>query len=168
MRNNSPLGMSAGVAAIMFAATSPVACGARTAETRPQVPASSSVDATASPQPGARVAGGLPSTPAPSSPCDYPESEDALLSCRQREQERVEAEMTKLSQALQQLYGKEPELSLAFANAQAKWLEFRDAECQLRTYDSGDGTAFQSYWLECITELDQARVEVLQDMKDNP
>lgn len=168
MRNRSPLGMTAGVAAIMFAATSPVACGARTAETRPQTPASSSVDATDSPQPGARVAGGLPSTPAPSSPCEHPESEDALLSCRQREQERVEAEIAELSQALTQLYGREPELSLAFTNAQAKWLEFRDAECRLRTYDSRDGTAFQSYWLECITELDQTRVEVLQDMKDNP
>lgn len=90
------------------------------------------------------------------------------MACREREHERVEAEMTQLSQALKQLYGKEPELLLAFANAQAKWLEFRDAECQLRTYDSRDGTAFQSYWLECLTELDQARVEVLQDMKDNP
>lgn len=167
MRNRGSLGVRAYAAATLLAASS-VACGATSTEARPQTPASSRADAIASPRTGVPAAGGLPSAPAPSSPCDYPESEDALVACREREHERVEAEMTQLSQALKQLYGKEPELLLAFANAQAKWLEFRDAECQLRTYDSRDGTAFQSYWLECLTELDQARVEVLQDMKDNP
>lgn len=166
MRNSRPLVVKVCVAATLLSITSLSACGASGAQTRPQTRATSRGDA--SPQPGAHVAGGLPSAPAPSSPCDYPESEEALLSCRRREQQRVEAEMTRLSQALKQRYGKEPELSLAFTNAQAKWREFRDAECRLRTFDSRDGTAFQSYWLECLTELDQARVEVLHDMKDNP
>jgi uncharacterized protein YecT (DUF1311 family) len=156
--------------AAMVPAVSMVACGAG-AHAKPPVPVqtiASAKEPTASAQPTTQTAGGLPSAAAPPSPCDFPESEEALLSCRHREQDRVEAAMAQLTQLLKQRYGKEPELLSAFTNAQAKWLEFRDAECQLRTYDSRGGTAFESYWLECLTELDQARLEVLQDMKDNP
>jgi uncharacterized protein YecT (DUF1311 family) len=101
-------------------------------------------------------------------PCARPESEEALLACEHREYDRAEASIRDLVGALRELYGKEPELLVAFEKAQAKWLEFRDAECALRTYDSRDGTAFESYWLDCLRERDRERAERLQYMQDNP
>jgi uncharacterized protein YecT (DUF1311 family) len=107
--------------------------------------------------------------PPPSSdPCARPESEEALLACEHREHDRAEESIRRLESALHELYAKEPELLAAFDAAQAKWREFRDAECALRTYDSRGGTAFESYWLDCLRTLDWERAARFQYMHENP
>jgi len=107
-------------------------------------------------------------TTASSDRCALPDTEEALLQCRRNEHTRVENSMRGFVEALGTAYQKEAELMAAFTTAQEKWMEFRDAECKLRTYDSRDGTAFESYWLECLTALDEERITVLQYMKEHP
>jgi uncharacterized protein YecT (DUF1311 family) len=107
-------------------------------------------------------------TIAPTDPCALPETEEALVPCRRSENTRVENSMRGVVEALSRAYREEPELMAAFTTAQARWLEFRDAECRLRTYDSRDGTAFESYWLECLTALDQERLTALRYMAEHP
>jgi uncharacterized protein YecT (DUF1311 family) len=91
-----------------------------------------------------------------------------LLKCRHAEHDRVEAAMRELVDRLSATYRNEPELLGAFAAANTKWAEFRDAECKLRTYDSRGGTAFESYWLGCLTALDNERVAALRYMEEHP
>jgi uncharacterized protein YecT (DUF1311 family) len=106
--------------------------------------------------------------PPSSNPCAKPESEEALMACEHREHDRAEASIHRLESALHELYAKEPELLAAFDAAQAKWREFRDAECALRTFDSRDGTAFESYWLDCLRTLALERAARLEYMHENP
>lgn len=80
----------------------------------------------------------------------------------------MEASLQELVERLSNTYDNEPDLVAAFAKAQAKWREFREAECELRTYDSRDGTAFESYWLECLTKLDIERINALEYMEEHP
>ena len=101
-------------------------------------------------------------------PCARPESEEALLGCEHREFDRAEESIRRREAALRELYGKEPALLEALATAQAKWREFRDAECGLFTYDSRGGTAFESYWIRCQRELDWQRASRLQFLLENP
>jgi uncharacterized protein YecT (DUF1311 family) len=107
-------------------------------------------------------------TTASSDPCALPETEEALIQCRRGENTRVQNSMRGVVEALSRTYRREPDLMATFTAAQAKWLEFRDAECRLRTYDSRDGTAFESYRLECLTALDQERLTALRYMEEHP
>jgi uncharacterized protein YecT (DUF1311 family) len=52
--------------------------------------------------------------------------------------------------------------------AQAAWTAFRDAECRLLTFDSRDGTAFDTYWAACITDQNRLRLEMLARYADEP
>ena len=106
--------------------------------------------------------------PSTDNPCTRPESEEALLACEHREFDRAQEAIGRREAALRERFGKEPALLEALANAQAKWREFRDAECGLDTYDSRDGTAFESYWLACLRKLDWQRASRLQFLLDNP
>ena len=101
-------------------------------------------------------------------PCDYPESEESLLTCQRAEYDRVETAVTVLVAALQELYADDPELLVTFDTAQGKWREYRDAECAHRTYDSRGGTAFESYRLQCLRTLDRERAERLEYLKESP
>jgi uncharacterized protein YecT (DUF1311 family) len=109
-----------------------------------------------------------PATVAADDPCALPETEEALVQCRRGENTRAENSMRGLVEALSTTYQNEPDLMAAFTAAQAQWLEFRDAECKLRTYDSRDGTAFESYWLECLTALNLERITTLRYMEEHP
>ena len=91
-----------------------------------------------------------------------------MLSCRRNEYELAEGELRKLVATLNGTYAGEPELLASFTTAETRWGEFRDAECKLRTFDSREGTAFESYWLECLTALDQERLKALRYMVDHP
>lgn len=101
-------------------------------------------------------------------PCAYPASEGALLSCRRREYDKAEADIAKLVAVLAKNYATEVALAGVFSASQFKWREFRDAECKLKTYDSQGGTAYESFWLECLTKLDQDRIKTLEDLRDHP
>ena len=107
-------------------------------------------------------------TPSEPDPCDYPKSEEALSTCERTEYQRAETSIAGLVSALQDLYADDPELLSTFDTAQAKWREYRDAECAHRTYDSRGGTAFESYWLECLRMLDRERVQRLEYLKESP
>jgi uncharacterized protein YecT (DUF1311 family) len=101
-------------------------------------------------------------------PCAYPATDEELLTCRHKDHDRAEASVHELVQALAKMQQGDAELRRVFATAQAKWSEFREAECKLETFDSRDGTAFESYWLECLTTHARERIKTLQRMKDNP
>jgi uncharacterized protein YecT (DUF1311 family) len=101
-------------------------------------------------------------------PCAYPATEDALASCRKREYDGIEGDLAKLVATLNKTYAPDAALAGAFSTAQTKWREFRDAECKLETYDSQGGTAYDSYWLECLAKLDRDRIRTLEDLRDHP
>ena len=101
-------------------------------------------------------------------PCAYPATEDALVSCRKREYDRTETDLARLAATLNRNYGPDVALAGVFSKAQTKWREFRDAECKLETYDSQGGTAYESYWLECLAKLDRDRIKTLEDLRDHP
>jgi uncharacterized protein YecT (DUF1311 family) len=134
-------------------------CGASASTPQPKPPPNSAPQATRAE---------VTETPASDDPCSYPASEEALLKCRQDQHARTEQSIQNLEQQLTKLFAGQPDLPGAFDAAEAKWREFRDAECRLRTFDSRDGTAFESYWLDCLTMLNRDRIATLQYMKENP
>lgn len=152
MRNNCVMVCARGVFATLPFAIAVAAC----ASTSP-APASAPKSAAAVEQASSA-----------SDPCDYPESEEALLTCQRTEYERAESSIATLVGALREMYADEPELLSTFETAQAKWREFRDAECAHRTYDSRGGTAFESYWLQCLRTFDRERAARLEYLKEGP
>jgi uncharacterized protein YecT (DUF1311 family) len=115
-----------------------------------------------------KSAAALEQAPSASDPCDYPESEEALQTCQRTEYERAESSIARLIDTLRELYADDPELLSTFETAQTKWREFRDAECAHRTYDSRGGTAFESYWLQCLRTFDRERAARLEYLKESP
>ena len=101
-------------------------------------------------------------------PCAYPATEESLVSCRKREFDGAETDVAKLVATLSKSYARDVALAGVFSTAQTKWREFRDAECKLTTYDSQGGTAYESYWLECLGKLDRDRIKTLEDLRDHP
>jgi uncharacterized protein YecT (DUF1311 family) len=151
MRNNCVMAHARGVFATPALAMAVAAC-ASTSPAPASAPKSAAVE----------------QAPSASDPCDYPESEEALLTCQRTEYERAESSIASLVGALRELYAGEPELLSTFETAQAKWREFRDAECAHRTYDSRGGTAFESYWLQCLRTFDRERAARLEYLKESP
>jgi uncharacterized protein YecT (DUF1311 family) len=111
-----------------------------------------------------------PAAPAaPRDPCAGSANEAALLACRRLENRKSEEALRALADRLAKGYeDDEPARAKVFADARARWQEFRDAECKLRTYDSANGTAHEVYWLACLTAMNGERLEVLRKLADNP
>lgn len=102
-------------------------------------------------------------------PCADAATESELLDCRRKEKVVAEETMQLVLDELLESYRKdEPALRGLLVTAQAEWLEYRDAECRVRTYYSASGTAHELYWLSCITALDRARTADLERLKANP
>lgn len=118
---------------------------------------------------------GWPATPVARSakgskdPCAGSADEKALLSCRQSQNTKSEQALRQLVDKLARSYEQdEPPLAKVFATAQAKWAEYRDAECKVRTYESASGPAYEVYRLDCVTSLNGERIEVLRKQASNP
>jgi uncharacterized protein YecT (DUF1311 family) len=101
--------------------------------------------------------------------CAGAANEVALLACRSRLQDQSMAAQQRLIDKLRKrLEADEPERLQLLLAAQAAYLQYRDAECRMRTFESRSGSAFQAYWLACLTELNRLRAADLQALVDNP
>ncbi|HQC98558.1 MAG TPA: lysozyme inhibitor LprI family protein [Aquabacterium sp.] len=101
--------------------------------------------------------------------CAGSANEAALLACRTRLHDQSMAAQQQLIDRLRKrLESDEPEQLKLLLAAQAAFAQYRDAECRLRTFESRNGSAFQAYWLSCLTERNRQRIADLQDLVDNP
>ena len=106
---------------------------------------------------------------APADACARSRDEAALLACRQ---EQAAASERRVERLLQQLRERnetdEPELWQLQLASQARWAQYRDAECRVRNFESRSGRAYEAYRLACIASLNRLRGDDLQRQVDNP
>lgn len=105
----------------------------------------------------------------PASPCAGSPTEAAMLACHEHELAKAQAELEDLVKELRTNFaydGKEHTDALDFA--QEKWKAFAGAECDLLTYDSRGGTAYDLYVVECLTKLHAGRVTHIKELLDSP
>jgi uncharacterized protein YecT (DUF1311 family) len=101
--------------------------------------------------------------------CAKSASESALLACRKGENDRSRADMESAIGKLHKRYeDDEPERLKLLTTSQSSWVEFRDAECRFKTFESRNGKAAQVYLLSCQTDLNRLRTKDLRVIVDNP
>lgn len=101
--------------------------------------------------------------------CAGTANEAALLACRTRLQDQsMAAQQRLIDQLRKRLQADEPERLQLLLAAQTAFVQYRDAECRVRTFESRSGSAFQAYWLACLTDLNRLRAADLQALVDNP
>lgn len=109
-------------------------------------------------------------------PCVYSETEEELVECRKTTLDASDQALIDLREEITLSYEtmdkdipeSTPKRAPLFRESQSTWLKFRDAECNLRTYDSWGGTAYDSYLSYCLTVLNYERIEDLKSIVDNP
>lgn len=62
----------------------------------------------------------------------------------------------------------EPELHRLIIMAQQAWVAWRDANCQVDTYESKGRPGFSVYWDQCRIRMNKARSVELQRLIDDP
>jgi uncharacterized protein YecT (DUF1311 family) len=105
----------------------------------------------------------------PASPCTGSPTEAAMLACHENELAKAQAELEDLVKELRTNFaydGKEHTDALDFA--QEKWKAFAGAECDLLTYDSRGGTAYDLYVVECLAKLHVRRAAEIKELLDSP
>lgn len=93
------------------------------------------------------------------------EISDCIAANRQQAEDVVQQALTELSRRLQE---DEPALLEALFDSQEKWAAYATAQCDVDTYYSRRGTAYQAYVDACMTQFLQNRYEQLQGIIDNP
>ena len=92
-----------------------------------------------------------------------------MLACHEKEFAKAQADLEDLVKELRTNYAYDgSEHTDALDLAQEKWKAFAGAECDLLTYDSRGGTAFDVYVLECLTRLHARRIAEIQALLDSP
>jgi uncharacterized protein YecT (DUF1311 family) len=106
---------------------------------------------------------------ASASPCAGSPTEAAMLACHEKEFAKAQADLEDLVKELRTNYAYDgSEHTDALDLAQEKWKAFAGAECDLLTYDSRGGTAFDVYVLKCLTRLHARRIAEIQALLDSP
>jgi uncharacterized protein YecT (DUF1311 family) len=101
--------------------------------------------------------------------CDHAKTEEELLSFRKREFAESEVILSELLNRLHQEYERnEPPLAVFLADAQRKWMEYRESECKVQTYYSATGAAHEVYRLSCLTKMNRERAAELRSLMANP
>lgn len=101
--------------------------------------------------------------------CAGSANEVALLACRQVRLDRSDSELkTAIGELEQNARQDEPELAKALSASQAAWLTYRETECRVRTYESHNGSAFKTYWLACMSDLNRVRLRDLRLLQNQP
>ena len=102
-------------------------------------------------------------------PCADAATEAEMLRCRQQAFADSEGEVDGFYQQLMKSYEKdEPGLHALLQQAQAAWRDYRDAQCRVDTYYSLSGSAYETYWLECLEKANGARAKQLEWFLDSP
>ena len=102
-------------------------------------------------------------------PCLGAASENALLACRKKQFDDSTRELTGIYEKLHRQYGKsEPPLATALEQAQTAWLNYRDLECKVRTFESSSGSAYEVYKLDCLAKLNAQRITDLKALGAAP
>lgn len=79
----------------------------------------------------------------------------------------LRAEVTRVERALRKQDQQDPMLQLArtFKWAQAKWTEYREAQCSFRSAVFGAGTGAPAEGMGCMVELGRARLDYLKTLR---
>ena len=103
------------------------------------------------------------------SPCVGSPTEAEMLACHEQELAKAQDELERLVKELRTNFAYDgTEHTSALDLAQEKWKEFAGAECDLLTYDSRGGTAYDLYVVECLTALHASRIAEIQALLDSP
>jgi uncharacterized protein YecT (DUF1311 family) len=107
--------------------------------------------------------------PEPDDPCRNAANDQEMRACRQAQLAESERHLSETFARLHKAQiSDEPKLAELLTAAQAAWRSYRDVECQVRTYDSASGTAYDLYLNSCLQELNRERADRLQWMLDHP
>lgn len=101
--------------------------------------------------------------------CNNAKSEENLLQCRKKRFLESEKNIGRLLAALQKSYREsEPRLAAYLNKSQVKWKAYKDADCELKTFYSRSGSAYEVYKFDCLATMNFKRSEDLQRLLDTP
>jgi len=102
-------------------------------------------------------------------PCANAATEAEMLRCRQQAFADSESAVDGFYQQLISNNAKdEPDLLALLQQAQAAWRDYRDAQCRVDTYYSASGSAYETYWLDCLEKANGARAHQLERLLESP
>lgn len=105
----------------------------------------------------------------PQDTCSDSATEVDLLKCRKLDKSESEKVMKKL---YTELYGgyleNEPNLAPLFKQSMESWEVYKVAGCKVQTYYSIGGSAFEVYWLDCLTSMNRGKIVELQNFISAP
>jgi uncharacterized protein YecT (DUF1311 family) len=102
-------------------------------------------------------------------PCQRVQSDHAFTACWREEFKKSESEIARGLRVLAERHRKdEPELHRLIIMAQQAWVAWRDATCQVDTYESKGRPGFSVYWDQCRIRMNKARSVELQRLIDDP
>jgi len=116
---------------------------------------------------------GMPGTaaaaPATADRCATAADEAALLACRKAALAKVTQRLGQALDKLRQRYqDDEPARWKLLQAAQQAWRGYSQAECTFTQFESAGGSAYQAYWLSCLTTLGERRLQDLQAIVATP
>ena len=92
-----------------------------------------------------------------------------MLACHEQELTKVQDELEHSVKELRTNFAYDgAEHVSALELAQEKWKAFAGAECDLLTYDSRGGTAYDLHVVECLTTRHARRIAEIQELLDSP
>ncbi|CAK9888702.1 MULTISPECIES: lysozyme inhibitor LprI family protein [Pseudomonas] len=109
-----------------------------------------------------------------SSLCPGANTEVQMLECMQRSLKKSDRQLNQLYQELVTRFKDEgaspgrPTQDVALKKAQRTWIAFRDASCELETYESVGGSGYATIHTHCLLKQTQARVQYLKQISGMP
>jgi len=94
------------------------------------------------------------------SPCDNPRNQQEINACAKEEYSKADATLNKTYRQLLAKLGNRQRVKM-LKTAQSRWLAYRDAHCDFEAVEYSGGSMRPAVYLGCLTELTNARVEVL-------
>ncbi len=91
-----------------------------------------------------------------------------MSTCRKREHAAADSDLNRVYGQLVAANRDENGYVEALRKAQRAWLSFRDAQCNIATWDSRRGTAYDVYVSLCLTALTRARTTQLLELREGP
>ncbi len=101
--------------------------------------------------------------------CIDENTQQAMDKCGERSLVKVTSRMNKTLALLKKNYiNTEPDLFKLLQVSQLSWQSYMELNCKIETYDSRNGSGFNSIWNACLEAKINERISFLNWMMENP
>lgn len=91
--------------------------------------------------------------------CETAEDQATLNQCTQQSYQEIDGQLNAMYHQIRQRIGDNPEAQALFRDAERRWIDFRDAECDFAASGVAGGSIYPMIHNTCLAELTSQRVE---------